>query len=60
MSKAQGLTVLCICQEDVLYDRYDWQAALSLHLHPQLHPTRILLDNNSGIYQRIGYAINTT
>jgi len=57
MSRAaeQGLTVIRILQEDVWRDRYDWKAAILQHLRIHETPTRILLDNNTGVYQQNGY-----
>jgi very-short-patch-repair endonuclease len=54
----QGITVLRICQEDVMEDRYDWRSVLSSHLKVQDQPTRHLLDNGTGIYERIKYTLN--
>ena len=56
-AQEQGLTVIRICQEDVLYDRYDWKTALLPHLYLHEQPTRILLDNDTGIYERIEYLL---
>ena len=57
MTKASqnNITIIRICQEDVYKDSYDWQSTLLPHLKIHLQPTRILLDNNKGIYTSIKY-----
>ena len=50
-----GLTIIRIFQEDVLYDTYDWKAGLEPLLKAHTKPVRIMLDNNTGLYQHIGY-----
>jgi very-short-patch-repair endonuclease len=55
----QGLTVIRIVQEDVLYDRYDWKASVEKHLITHEKPDLVFLGGDEDIYTNIGYCERT-
>jgi very-short-patch-repair endonuclease len=55
----EGITVIRLLQEDVWSDRYDWKVVLLSHLARYDVPSRILLDNGTGLYQQHGYDVRT-